>query len=241
MKGVRHAATSIGKAYRFEMIRESTAPAQLVHELNEISRRWRGKKPERGFTMTLSQAVTGEGKNPEFLLCIAFDESNSPGGFLRLVPVYGPKPGYTLDLMRHDPGAPNGMTEFLVARTVLALKEKGVARLSLNFAVFGRLMARDIQRNAWQRMARSLVGLVNPFFQIESLHRFNDKFVPEWYGRALIFRNPIDLPRVGILYAGAEGLLSIPGIGPLLVPRAAGGVSALSVSVQTQATSIKRN
>ena len=36
-------------------------------------------------------------------------------GFLRLVPAYGPSFGYTLDLMRHDPDAPNGMTEFLIA------------------------------------------------------------------------------------------------------------------------------
>ena len=63
--------------------------------------------------MSLSQDVTGAGANPEFLLCVALDEDGVPGGFLRVVPAYGPSFGYTLDLMRHDPGAPNGMTEFL--------------------------------------------------------------------------------------------------------------------------------
>ncbi len=37
-----------------------------------------------------------------------------------------------------------------------------------------------------------------------------------------------DLPRVGLLYAGAEGFLAIPGIGGLLVPKAVGGVASPS-------------
>ncbi len=44
----------------------------------------------------------------------------------------------------------------------------------------------------------------------------------------LAYRRPIDLPRVGLLYAGAEGFLAVPGIGELLVPKAVGGVAAPS-------------
>jgi lysyl-tRNA synthetase, class II len=228
MKGVREAVRRVAKRYRFELMEESKAPASLVKRLNGISRRWRGKKPERGFTMALSQEVKGRGKNPDFLLCVAFDEKNIPGGFLRLVPAYGPDFGYTLDLMRHDPSAPNGMTEFLVARTALALKQRGIVRLSMNFAAFGRLMSDDVQRSPVQRVVSFFASLLNPFFQVKSLHSFNAKFRPEWYPRVLVFRTPIDLPRVGVLYIGAEGLLAIPGIGPLLVPRAVGGVPAAS-------------
>ena len=46
--------------------------------------------------------------------------------------------------MRHDPGAPNGMTEFLIAGTAAALKQEGVRRLSMNFAVWGRLFEADV-------------------------------------------------------------------------------------------------
>ena len=223
MKGVRQAVRRVARAYRFELIAESSASGALVQQLNDISRRWRGKKPERGFTMSLSQEVKGQGKNPEFLLCVALDEHDVPGGFLRLVPTYGGEPGYTLDLMRHDPDAPNGMTEFLVARTALALKQRGVVRLSLNFAAFGRLLEDDVHQTIAQRIARSFVGLLNPFFQIKTLHRFNARFLPDWYPRVLVFRNPTDLPRVGVLYIGAEGLLAIPIIGQALVPKSVGG------------------
>ena len=64
----------------------------------------------RGFTMSLSQDITGSAANSDFLLCVALDADGVPGGFLRLVPAYGGPAtgtsfGYTLDLMRHDPGA----------------------------------------------------------------------------------------------------------------------------------------
>jgi lysyl-tRNA synthetase class 2 len=228
-KGLRAAVRRVGKTYRFRLMPESNAPPALVAQLNAISERWRGKNPERGFTMSLSQDIQGAGANPEFLLCVALDPDGVPGGFLRLVPAYGPSFGYTLDLMRHDPAAPNGMTEFLIASTATALGARGVTRLSMNFAMWGRLFDEDVPFTPAQRAARWAVGLVNPFFQIKSLHDFNLRFGPEWLPRVLAYRRPTDLPRVGLRYAGAEGFLAVPGLGALLVPKAvtpAGGSSA---------------
>jgi lysyl-tRNA synthetase class 2 len=227
-KSMRSAVRRIDRAYRFQVLTESNASPRLVAQLNAISARWRGKSPERGFTMSLSQDIQGEGANPEFLLCVALDAEDRPGGFLRLVPAYGPDFGYTLDLMRHDPAAPNGMTEFLIAATARALDERGVVRLSMNFAMWGRLFADDVPFTPAERVARRLVGLLNPFFQIRSLRDFNDKFDPEWLPRVLAYRKPTDLPKVGLLYAGAEGFLAIPVIGDLLVPKAVGGVCSPS-------------
>jgi lysylphosphatidylglycerol synthetase-like protein (DUF2156 family) len=227
-KGVRAAVRRVGRGYRFLLLSEAGASPELVRELNAISARWRGKAPERGFTMSLSQDIRGVGANPEFLLCIALDEHDRPGGFLRLVPAYGDDPGYTLDLMRHDPAAPNGMTEFLIVSTVLALGRRGVGRLSMNFAMWGRLFADDVPFTPLERVARRLVILLNPFFQIRSLRRFNAKFEPEWLPRMLAYRRPSDLPRVGLLYAAAEGFLAIPVIGDMLVPKAVGGVESPS-------------
>jgi lysyl-tRNA synthetase len=225
-KGLRAAVRRVGRRYTFRMITESNAAPRLVEQLNAISAKWRGKAPERGFTMSLSQDVAGAGANPEFLLCVALDEDGVPGGFLRVVPAYGPSFGYTLDLMRHDPEASNGMTEFLIASTASALGQRGVRRLSMNFAMWGRLFAEDIPVSTAQRAARWAVGVINPFFQIKSLHDFNAKFDPEWLPRVLAYRRAVDLPRVGLLYAGAEGFLAVPGVGELLVPKGVGGLAA---------------
>ncbi len=226
MKGVRAAVRRVARSYTFEVIRESEAPQGLVQQLQAISEQWRGKAPERGFTMSLSQDVEGAGRNPEFLLCVALDEKGTPGGFLRLVPAYGEDFGYTLDLMRHLPDAPNGMTEYLIAQTALALGNEGISRLSMNFAMWGKLFDEDFHYTLPQRMAKKVVDVLNPFFQIKSLYDFNAKFSPEWLSRMLVFQEPTDLPRVGLLYAGAEGFLAIPGLGELFVPRAVGGATA---------------
>jgi lysylphosphatidylglycerol synthetase-like protein (DUF2156 family) len=112
------------------------------------------------------------------------------------------------------------MIEFLIARTARALAERGVRRLSMNFAMWGRLFADEVPFTASERVARKLVGMLNPFFQIRSLRDFNAKFDPDWLPRLLAYRRPTDLPKVGLLYAGAEGFLAVPLIGELLVPKA---------------------
>ncbi|WP_433802837.1 lysine--tRNA ligase [Actinomycetospora sp. CA-084318] len=232
-KSVRAAVRRVERSYRFQLVTEANASPELVAGLNAISEQWRGKAPERGFTMALSQDVAGAGRNPAFLLCVALDERGVPGGFLRLVPAYGgPQTGttfgYTLDLMRHDPSAPNGMTEFLIARSAEALGARGVTRLSMNFALWGRLFADDVPFTPTQQLARRAVGVLNPFFQVRSLHDFNAKFDPQWLPRVLAYRHAADLPRVGLLYAGAEGFLALPGLGPLFVPAAVGGTPSPS-------------
>ncbi len=229
MKSIRSAVRRVSKSHHFTLMRESDAPADLVRQLNQISEQWRGKAPERGFTMSLSQDIEGVGKNPDFLLCIARDADGQPGGFLRIVPAYASSStdyGYTLDLMRHRPDAPNGMTEYLIAETALALAPHGIHRLSMNFAMWGRLYEKDVPYSLTQRLAKRAVDLINPFFQIKSLHDFNAKFHPRWISRVLIYQEPTDLPRVGLLYAGAEGFLAIPGIGDLFVPKAVGEENA---------------
>ncbi|MFC5062698.1 lysine--tRNA ligase [Actinomycetospora atypica] len=232
-KSVRAAVRRVERTYRFQLVTEANASPALVAGLNAISDQWRGKAPERGFTMALSQDVAGAGRNPDFLLCVALDEQGVPGGFLRLVPAYGgpwtgTTFGYTLDLMRHRPDAPNGMTEFLISRSAEALGARGVTRLSMNFALWGRLFDEDVPFTPMQRVARRAVGVLNPFFQVRSLHDFNAKFDPQWLPRVLAYRSPADLPRVGLLYAGAEGFLAVPGLGPLFVPAAVGGAPSPS-------------
>ncbi len=154
-KSVRAAVKRVGRDHRFRLMRESDASPQLVEELNKIRERWRGKAPERGFTMELGGGVRGQ--NPDFLLAVAFEsESERPDGFLRLVPCYGDDPGWSLDLMQRDPDAPNGMTEFLIANAALALGERGFTKLSMNFAAWGRLFDAGAQLTLSQRALKKV-------------------------------------------------------------------------------------
>ena len=112
--------------------------------------------------------------------------------------------------MRRDPDTPNGLTEFLVVRAVELLRERGLDEMSLNFAAFARWMHSPEGRH--ERMLGKLVALGNPFFQIESLYRFNAKFFPRWEPRYLVYEGTLGLPRAGIAAMWAEGQLPKPSL-----------------------------
>ena len=214
-KSVRAAVRRVGAQCDFRLIREADAPPRLRAQLEQVRERWRADAAERGFTMELGGGVKGE--NPDLLLAVATDhEDGRPLGFLRLVPCLDE--GWSLDLMQHDPDAPNGMTEFLIAGTAQALAQRGERRLSLNFAAWGRLFDPETCLGPVQRVQRRVALALNPYFQITSLRDFNAKFDPEWVPRSIVAEDLEDLPKVAVLYASVEGFLDLPVIGSRLVP-----------------------
>lgn len=216
-KSIRQSSGRVERTYRFVWMSETDASAALIAELNSISERWRGKAPERGFTMTLSQDI--EGTNTDFKLCIALDAEGHPGGFLRVVPIYGDRGGYTLDIMRRDPETPNGMTEFLLTRAIMKLDELGYERFSMNFAAWGRFFEDDVDYSFTQRIVKLVLNILSPFYQIKSLREFNERFHPQWIPRCIAYEGFRTLPRVALLYSAAEGFLSLPVVGKYLLPR----------------------
>lgn len=120
--------------------------------------------------------------------------------------------------MRRRPESANGVTEYLIARSALGLGARGFTRLSLNFAAWGRLLDSAENAGVSGRLQRLMARGLNPFFQIQSLRDFNQKFGPEWVPRSVVIDDVSDLPRVALLYASVEGFLDIPVIGSLLEP-----------------------
>jgi lysylphosphatidylglycerol synthetase-like protein (DUF2156 family) len=208
MKAVRTAVKHVEKDHRFELIAEPEASPELIAELNEISAEWRKGAPERGFTMELGEEV--EGTQADFVIAIAREQGGRVAGFLRFVPVYGDEPGYSLDLMRRRPDSANGLTEYLIAEAALALGARGIQRLSLNFAAWGRLLDSAEDAGFSGRLQRLMAKGLNPFFQIQSLRDFNQKFGPEWVPRSVVIDDVSDLPRLAMLYASVEGFLEVP-------------------------------
>ena len=64
---------------------------------------------------------------------VAFDADDRAAAFVNLVPSY--EPGLaTLDLMRRSNDGPSGLMDFLLAKTFLDLKTRGIHRFSLGMA-----------------------------------------------------------------------------------------------------------
>jgi lysylphosphatidylglycerol synthetase-like protein (DUF2156 family) len=216
MRPVRLPVNKLRKrGYRFEWVDESEADPATLQRLREIAALHHEGEHEHGFTMALGEPVTGSHRG--LRLAIARNEEGRAEGFLRFVPCFGGEPGLSLDLMRRDPAAPNGITEYLIAESAFAAREHGISRLSLNFAAYGRLLEADLPLTPVERVLRALVLKTDPLFQTRSLWSFNRKFQPTWLPRALVYENTATFPRVALSYVIAEGFVRLPWIGPLLV------------------------
>jgi lysylphosphatidylglycerol synthetase-like protein (DUF2156 family) len=110
------------------------------------------------------------------------------------------------------------MTEFLIAKAAIALGARGFKRLSLNFAAWGRLLDSAEDAGLSGRLQRLMAKGLNPFFQIQSLRDFNQKFGPEWVPRSVVIDDVSDLPRIAMLYASVEGFLDVPVLSRALEP-----------------------
>jgi lysyl-tRNA synthetase class 2 len=209
MKKVRQATHRLGRhGYGCEWRRlGDLSPGELA-TLERVSARWRGKAPERGFSMAMD-TLRGEHLD-ETVVVLARDPEGAVRGFLHLVPSYG-RPALSLSAMRRDPDTPNGLIDVLVVRAVELARERGIQELSLNFAAFARLM--HDPSGPRDRLLGRIVALGNPLFQIESLYRFNAKFHPRWEPRHLLHEGPLDLPRTALAALQAEG--QMPRLGTL--------------------------
>jgi lysyl-tRNA synthetase class 2 len=206
IRKVRQSVARLEKGgYSAELAELSQLDELSLCELEKVTERWLAGACERGFAMSMDSLRTERDAGGVVLL--ARDADGRIRGFLHLVPSYG-RPAMSLSSMRRDRETPNGLMEFLVVRAIEALRERGVEEISLNFAAFARLMHGP--HGPFERLVGRLVALGNPFFQIESLYRFNAKFFPRWEPRYLLYEGALGLPRAGLAVMWAEGQLPKP-------------------------------
>jgi lysyl-tRNA synthetase class 2 len=203
IRKVRQSVSRLQTAgYAAELVDVATLDESTVAELDRIASRWRGGAAERGFSMAMDSLRCEE--RCDCAVVVARDGTGAIRGFIHFVPTYG-RAAMSLSAMRRDRDTPNGLMEFLVVRSVELLRDTGIDEVSLNFAAFARFMRRP--RNPAERLVGRLARLANPYFQIESLYRFNAKFHPRWEPRYLAFERTRRLPRVGLAALWAEGQL----------------------------------
>jgi len=206
IRKVRQSVTRLEKeGYTAELVSVAALGEQTAAELERVSGLWRDGAEERGFSMSMDALRCEE--QCDGTVAIARDRSGTIRAFIHFVPTYG-RPAVSLSAMRRERETPNGLMEYLVVRAVEGMRAAGVEEVSLNFAAFARFMYRP--RNPLERLVGRLARLANPWFQIESLYRFNAKFHPRWEPRYLVFQRTRRLPRVGLAALWIEGQLPKP-------------------------------
>ncbi|GAB1640739.1 phosphatidylglycerol lysyltransferase domain-containing protein [Krasilnikovia sp. MM14-A1259] len=206
MRTVRQAVGRAKRAgYTCEVVRQRDVDAAVLAEVRQCAVAFRAGGTERGFSMALSRL--GDPADDDCLLVICRDTDGKLRGLLQFVP-WG-RNGLSLDLMRGDRTAENGLTELMIVSAVEASAELGVKEISLNFAVLRSIIARAEQLGAgpvvriWARLLRAMSGV----WQIESLYRANAKYQPNWQPRFLCFPSARDLPRIAVAALSAEAFL----------------------------------
>ncbi|MGW0880183.1 bifunctional lysylphosphatidylglycerol synthetase/lysine--tRNA ligase LysX [Streptomyces sp. NPDC002671] len=183
------------------------------HEMEEIVDKadaWRDTETERGFSMALDRL--GDPADGNCLLVEALSEDGTLLALLSFVP-WGTD-GVSLDLMRRDRAAPNGVMEFMVSEVCAAAPKLGVRRISLNFAVFRSVFEEGARIGAGPvlRLWRRLLLFFSRWWQLEALYRSNAKYQPEWYPRFICYGEPASLARIGVASGIAEGFVSVPSL-----------------------------
>jgi lysyl-tRNA synthetase class 2 len=203
VRKLRQSVTRLEKAgYTSQLSILGALDRRTLTQLEAISDLWREGRVERGFSMTLEglRGIHLAGST----VVVARDANGLVRAFLHFVPVAG-RPVLSLNFMRRDRDTPNGLMEFLVVRAMEACREHGIRELSLNFAAFARLLHSPSGRG--ERLLGKLASIANPYFQIESLYRFNAKFGPRWAPRYLLYEGALGLPMTGLSAIRAEGQL----------------------------------
>jgi lysyl-tRNA synthetase class 2 len=206
MRGVRQAVGRAARAgYTCRVVRQRDLSADELAAAVRAADLFRDGPVERGFSMALSRL--GDPRDAGCVLVLCHDAGGELRGLLQFVP-WG-EDGLSLDLMRADRTAGNGLTELMVAGILAAAPGLDVRRVSLNFAVLRSVFARAEELGAGPvlRMWHRLLLVASRLWQIESLYRANAKYRPEWQPRYLCFPAARDLPRIALAALAAEAFL----------------------------------
>lgn len=172
---------------------------------------------ERGFSMALDRILHRIDNNQ--MIVTAVSAQGDVEGLLSFVP-WGRR-GLSLNLMRRNPDAPNGVVEAMVLALIDSCRAKGIDQISLNFAMFRNVFIEGSAVDAtWaERLLRRLMMLASRVWQLESLYESNARYAPTWSTRYLGFVSPARLTSTLIAAARLEGFLPAWGEPPAQPPK----------------------
>jgi lysyl-tRNA synthetase class 2 len=215
MKGLRQACTRLMRhGYTVEYLDPAEVDPAKVNDIVELISMLRRGEDERGFSMMLGRLF--DPKDKGLLLTVVHGPDGRPAAVCQFVPSPAIE-GYSLDLMRRDPGAhPNGLIDFALCSTISYLADQGVRGLSLNFAAFRSVLDGERGEGTFTKVERWTLKRLSGILPIESLWSFNAKYQPSWLPRHLVYPGPETFVPVVAAILRAESITEIPVLGKFL-------------------------
>jgi len=208
MKKVRQMVNQIlRKEYSTSIRFISEIGADELLALSKLAHKWRRGGSERGFSMALGRFL--DPIDPNVVISLAI-QNGEPMGMLQFVP-WGEK-GFSLDSMRRSSNCDPGVNELLISDTIAFAKSINIERISLNFATFRSIFERGERLGAspLTRLFHKILLFLSRFFQMESLYKFNTKFLPVWTPRYILFPATRNLIKVVLAILMVELIIPLP-------------------------------
>lgn len=162
-------------------------------QVHEISEDWVSGQalPELGFTL----GGLNELMDPAVQLCLAMDGTGRIHAVTSWLPVFseGEIVSWTLDFMRRNSGAFNGVMEYLIAQAVRHFA-KSVEYISLSGSPLAGSEGID---SGLGRVLALLARTLEPVYGFSSLANFKQRFKPRHRPLFLMYDDPLSLPAIG--------------------------------------------
>lgn len=219
MKKVRNAVAAIERrgvrALRYDLAKD---PLHLLPHLQDVSDMWLGE--QKGSEKTFSLGYWDPAVAAQYPMMVALDADDHVLAFETLVPMYKAN-GWSTDLMRRRPDAPNGVMEYLVAKEALALKSEGCQAYGLGLSPLSTELrdqgsectegasAKTEVKAPLDAAVNVLYHHFNHFYRFTGLHAFKEKFNPDWEPRYLAYPGGANLPKVVLAVVRANSSQSL--------------------------------
>jgi lysyl-tRNA synthetase class 2 len=215
MKGLRQACSRLARhGYSVEFHDPARIDPAEVTDVVELIAKLRRGQDERGFSMMLGRLF--DPRDDGLLLTIVKGPDGTPAAVCQFVPSPAVG-GYSLDLMRRDPGEhPNGLIDYALCSTIAHLAAEGHRGLSLNFAAFRSVLDGERGEGTFTKVERWALRRLSGVLPIETLWSFNAKYQPSWLPRYLVYPAAESFVPVVAAILRAEAITEIPVIGRLL-------------------------
>lgn len=177
-------------------LRQYDAPLsdELIEQLREVSDQWLQLPGKRERTFTLGRF------EPDYLrttqVFMAEDKDGRILAFVNIIPSY--RPGeVAIDLMRHRLQSPNGIMDYLFVKLFQVCKEKGFSRFNLGMAPMAGFQERE-EASVAEKAVHLFFQRLNFLFSFSGLKTYKAKFADSWEPRYVVYRNVLDLPKLGL-------------------------------------------
>jgi phosphatidylglycerol lysyltransferase len=167
---------------------------ELLSQLQQVSEEWLSLpgRRERAFSLGLFD------RNYVRATPVAAveDASGRVQAFVNVIPSYAPGTT-TVDLMRHRLDAPNGVMDFLFVKHFEQCRAQGFDYFDLGMVPLSGFSEKE-QPTQTERAVYFFLRRLEFLFSFGGLKHFKGKYADHWEPRFVIYRNVLDLPRLGI-------------------------------------------